>query len=478
MVVIIFLCAVVLVCAVRTVVFGMKRRTFSADTLKAAALDPKDLERLRKLVRIKSVSHQNPEDRDLAEFRKIKGWITGEYPRLARTCELHFESPLCCYLIWKGSNPSLKPGLFCAHYDVVGTEGQRWTMDPFGGDLFDGYVWGRGTLDTKCTMAGMLCAAEALIGEGFVPERTLYFAFGGDEEQTGNEGAGTLSRIFEEKGLFFDYVLDEGSIVAKDMIPGMPAHIALIGIAEKGIAKFRLKTACTGGHAAHPPRVTAAGRLARALYRLERKKAPLGLTKEVRLFLEGLAPYGSLALRILFSNLWLFKPVILLFFSLKPKMAAVVRTTRSITVMRGSDKDNVLPQNAEAIINCRILPGDTVIRALETCRRVIKDRRVEVLADDPGSNFDPKRAGSLKYFKPLCAAVGAVFPYAPAVPHLVTATTDSKQYADISSEIYRFVPLVLDEEEVDRIHGSDERISLINYYRCIVFFKEALRSLS
>ena len=472
------LAVLVIICAARTLFFRMRRTSLSADTFSADGMDPEDLKRFRKLIRIRTVSHKDASRRDEAEFRKFPKYIKDEYPGIIKHLEFHQEGLYGCYLIWQGTDGSLKPGVFMAHFDVIGVENQHWTMEPFGGDMFDGCIWGRGTLDTKNTVSGILCAVDALLKEGYAPERTLYFVFGGDEELMGELGTGRMCEIFREKGMFFDFVLDEGSIVADGMVPGIKGKTALIGIGEKGFANFCIKTHGAGGHAAYPPRVTAGGRLARALYRLEKKKSPLRTTLELKKFLEGAAPYVPLASAVLFSNLWLFAPLITLILSLSPKSAALVRTTRSITIIRGGDADNVLPQNTEAVINCRLLPGDTVIRALERCKRVIRDPEVEIMVDKNGGAGDPRSAGSLKRYGILSEVIRNVFPDAVIAPNLVTASTDSKYFADISAEIYRFVPMVLTEEEVDRIHGSDERISVENFYRGIVFFKEAVRRLS
>jgi carboxypeptidase PM20D1 len=155
---------------------------------------------------------------------------------------------------WKGTEASLLPGLFVAHFDVVPTEGMgNWEHPPFSGHIDGDFIWGRGALDNKSQMMGMLESVEDLLRQNISPRRTLFFAFGHDEESGGDQGAGQIKSHFSDRDLKFEFILDEGGAMMKDVFPGTSAIFAFIGTAEKGYLDIGLSVRTVGGHSSVPP---------------------------------------------------------------------------------------------------------------------------------------------------------------------------------------------------------------------------------
>lgn len=437
------------------------------------------VERLSKLIQLKTVTCNDFSQVDMEEHRKIERFFKDNFPKVFKTLNMEKLNDFAYIFRWQGKNKGTKPVLFMAHFDVVPAQDAGWHKPPFSGEVSEGYIWGRGTLDTKSSLLGILEAAEKLLENDYTPENTIYFAFGGDEEIMGLRGAVNMVKYFQQQNISFEWILDEGSIIIKNMLTLTARPLALIGIAEKGFANVKLTARASAGHASMPPDHTAAGLIARAIYRLEKKPFPVHLTKTVKGFLKSLIPHVSFPLALVFSNLWLFAPVVKLIFAKSPTPAAMVRTTQAATVLKGSKKDNILPDIAEAVINVRILPGDTKTEVLKRMKRVIDDKSVAIAftdekdASNPVSESESKGSGYDKIKKTM----GKVYPEAIAVPFLVTATTDSRHYKVITDNIYRFVPMVLTGNDIKKIHGFNESISIENYNLIINFFTELMKTI-
>lgn len=330
-------------------------------------------ERLSRFVQIRTVSYEDPGRIERDQFEKVEPFLRAEFPLVFEHLTFAKINDLAYLFFWEGADPALKPGLLTAHFDVVPADEALWTRPPFDGAIEDDFLYGRGTLDTKCTLLGILEAAELLLQEGFTPRRSWYFAFGGDEELIGNRGAGEISRYLEEQNITCEFALDEGTVVADGLIEGINRPIALLGISEKGYASIKLTISGKGGHASSPPDTSTIGILADAVKALETKKSPPRLTPAVARFLQSLAPHSRGPRRFVYSNPAIFAPLIKKIMTGAPATAALVRTTRAATMLKGSDKDNVMPTSAEAVFNTRILPGDTVESTMEEFKKTIAD---------------------------------------------------------------------------------------------------------
>ena len=354
----------VVVIAVVLVVNTLRMSSLQIDADPVADIPMNEIaaaERLAAALRIQTISHENPDDFDGDPFLQFHMYLEETFPTVHSTLTWETVNEYSLLYRWEGSDPSLSPIALLAHIDVVpvepGTE-EGWTYGAYDGRIEDGFIWGRGALDMKNILVGTMEAVEMLLAEGVQPRRTIYLAFGHDEEVGGQNGAVAIAALLQSRGIRLDHVLDEGGAIADGLVPGIEGTVALVGIAEKGFANIRLVAHGEPGHASMPPEHTAAGLISRAVYRLENNPFPVHLTKTVRAFLKSLIPYVSYPLALVFSNLWLFAPVVKLIFKKNTKTAAMVRTTQAATILDGSKKDNILPDKAEAIINVRILPGE------------------------------------------------------------------------------------------------------------------------
>lgn len=442
------------------------------------------LEKLAAAVRIPTVSHYDDSLNDLENYRKFQDFLVAAFPLFHRTAERIVLSDYAVIYKWKGQNDEFSaefpPVLLAAHYDVVPADESKWSHRPFAAEISDGYLWGRGTLDTKNTLMASLEAAERLCEEGFVPQRTVFFAFGGDEEISGERGACRSADWFAGQSITFDWLWDEGAITADGIMPGIDRKLSLLGTAEKGQVNILLTAkSAGGGHAAMPPGLTATGRIARAVARIEARPFPLRWLKTTRTFFSRMACAGGPAYRIVLSNLWLTGGLIKFLMSKTPSTAAMFRTTCAPTMISGSSKENVLADEAIAVVNVRILPGDTVEKVIARLRKVIADDKVAVAVKNDNDADEPVFESSIKSegYGILEESILEVIPDSVVLPYLATTASDSRHYADCCRNIYRYAPMILNQAELDRIHSVDERISPENYGLGIKCYKTVMRKL-
>jgi carboxypeptidase PM20D1 len=343
-------------------------------------------QRLAQAVRFRTISWQEgAAQADVEASRQalvsFRDWIAATYPAFSAQASREIVSDYSLLYTWKGSDPSLAPYLLMSHMDVVpvapGSE-PDWTHPPFAGDIAEGYVWGRGTIDTKAGIIGQLEAAEALAREGFRPKRTVMFAFGHDEE-TGGQGNTRIAAMLAERGVRLEFVDDEGGVIATGAVPGIEGPVAVVGVAEKGYLTLQLTAHSPGGHSSLPLPIaqTAIGRLAHALGNIERAPFVGKIDGVSREFLQQLMPYMSFGQRLAIANLWLLEPVVVTSMSAAPASAAILRTTIAPTMVQGGVKENVLPPSATLTINFRVHPRDTTQSVLDHIRQAVNPRRFD-----------------------------------------------------------------------------------------------------
>lgn len=433
--------------------------------------------RLGRMIRIPTVSWTDCSKRDPSVFRRFQEELVTMYPRVHCTMVREVHGDFGLMYRWQGRNTGKKPVLFLAHYDVVPAEekgDETWEEPPFSGLVRGGYLWGRGTLDIKGQLAFLMETAERLAAGGWVPDRDIWFAFGGDEEIGGFEGARRMAAVFRERGIEFEFVMDEGGVISKDQmafLKGRPA--ALVGLAEKGFVTFKITATGDSGHSSMPVRAgTAVGRLARGVARLEKNPFGSRLDPVVANMLERFVPCVSTGLGLVFANIWLTRPLLKFFFSRNRATDSLIRTTQAVTVIYGGEQENVLPGEAVCLVNHRILPGDTIEMVRNRHGRTLKDDGLTI--EDAGNwpANDPISAGSTRDsgFKLIRDTLAATHPEAVVVPYLVNGSTDSKFYRTLTRQILRFCPLVLTPEDVASIHGVNERVSLENLDRGLQFY--------
>ena len=382
---------------------------------------------------------------------------------------------------WKGSDPSLLPMLLMGHQDVVpvedGTEG-KWTHAPFSGDIADGFVWGRGSLDDKMTIVGLLESVDLLLSKGFQPRRTIYLAFGQDEEIGSMEGAEMIGQLLKSRGVRLAFLEDEGGFLARGMIPGVKAPVAMIGTSEKGYLSLELTVETPGGHSSVPPKESSIGILAGAVRKVEQHPMPAHVHGPVGEFLEYAGGSSSFPMRAVYKNMWLFGPVMQKALESSPDSNATLRTTTAATIFQAGTKDNVMPSQARAVMNFRLLPGDTVASVTEYVRQTIADRRVIIhpLPGDPPAEPSARSPADSQNFKLLQKTLAQVYPEAVVAPFVFVGATDTKHYAYLTNDIYRFAPMVLESDDIGRIHGTNERIGVDSFVRMINFYRQLIRN--
>ncbi len=436
--------------------------------------------RLAGALRFLTISNQDRSRFDAKAFQAFHAYLEAVFPKVHTSLKKEVVNQYSLLYTWQGSEAGLWPALFMAHQDVVpvvpGTM-DEWVYPPFEGAIAEGYIWGRGALDVKSGMMGMLEAVEALLLDGFQPKRTVYFAFGHDEEVGGSQGAEKIAKLLESRNIRLEYVLDEGGFVVQGLIPGVSGPVALVGVAEKGYVSLELSVRGKGGHSSVPPKHTAVGILSKAVVLLEKNPFPSNMTYAAGLF-KYLSPELPFLQRLALANLWLFCPVVEQRMSRSPVMNAGIRTTTAATMFRGSVKDNILPTRAAAVVNFRIMPGESVDSVIDYVRKTIDDPQVQVQplgyhgGPSPVSDIHSKGYEALQK---TILQVGADKEMIVA-PYLVVGATDSRYFTGLSDNVYRFLMNRMAPDDLKRIHGTNERISIENYLQVVRFYYQLLRN--
>ena len=416
----------------------------------------------------------------LAPMRAFHAYLAQTFPRTYATLEHEIVPPANLLFRWAGTDSTLEPIVMMSHMDVVpveaGTE-SGWTHPPFSGDIADGFVWGRGSLDDKVGVLGALEAVEQLVARGHRPRRTVYLAFGDDEEVEGH-GAAAIVALLKSRGVHPLVAIDEGSAIVRGVIPNITRPVGLIGIAEKGHMSVRLAVQGAGGHSSMPPARTAVGVLARAIDRLETHPLPARLDGAVAGMLTELGREMPLSSRMAMANLWLTRPLVIRMLARAPATDATLRTTTAPTMIQGSPKENVLPIRAQAIVNFRIIPGETPKTVLEHVRRVVDDTTVSIALAEPPSPPSPVSSTTSAAYRTLARDIMALEPDAIVAPSLVLGATDARQYAGYARDVYRFLPMRIGPADLDRVHGTNERIGVHDYARGVAFTTLLISDLS
>lgn len=460
---------ILLVLVTRTFLFHSKQLTVSP--VEKIPVSDSAVQHLVDAVRIPTVSHQNDSLNHAENFIALHLLLEKKFPLAFANLQKENIPSNSLLLKWEGKNSSLKPLIFLSHLDVVPAEEQhsKWTHEPFSGDVDSVFIHGRGTLDDKCGVLGLLEAAEYLLGQNFIPQRTIYFAFGHDEE-VGGSGAKEMADWFSKKNIEAEFILDEGGSIVTDVIKEVNQPVALIGIAEKGYATIELSVDEASGHSSMPPPQTSIGILSSAIAKLEAHPFPARYDGGTKGLFDFIAPEMNLTNRLVFANAWLFRPVIKKILSGKNSTNAGIRTTTAATIFTAGEKENILPHHASAVINFRILPGETVDDVLAHVKNIIGDSRINITLNASGYNATSVSDMNSSGFDAISKSIREIFPSVFVAPYLVVGTTDARHYSNVSKNIFRFIPLVLSNEDLKRIHGINERIGTENYKDVIRFY--------
>ena len=374
---------------------------------------------------------------------------------------------------WQGRNHD-KPIVLMSHQDVVPAEGE-WIHEPFSGDIADGKVWGRGASDTKCSVFGFFQAVEELLKEGITPEQDIYLSSSCTEEWAG-DGCPKIVAELKRRGVKPWLVCDEGGGIITDPIGGVPGNFAMVGVFEKGKADVRFTAHSNGGHASAPKKGSPIARLAAFVNSVEthdpftKKMSP-----EVRSMFEELALYAGFPLKMVFSNLWLFGPVLQMAMpAISAQGAAMPKTTIAFTMQSGSDAYNVMPQEASLGANMRFIPHQGMNESLDLIRKRAEkyDLEMEVF-----HAVDVSKATDIhgEAFAFVTDRIKETFPELPVSPYVMTGATDVRFYQEITDNIVRFAPVIYGPEQMAGMHGLNENIEYNCLSGCVDFYKNMIR---
>ncbi len=437
------------------------------------------LEHLAEAVRIRTVSYEEAQRNHPGPFYDLHSFLRHTYPLTTQKhCTVEAVNDLSLLITWEGTDPDLDPIVLMAHMDTVpveeGTE-KAWDVDPFSGDIVEGELWGRGTLDDKGPLIAVMEAVEHLLGIGFEPNRTVMIAFGHDEEIGGIEGAAHTAALLRDRGVRPWFVLDEGGWVVDHAPPLTSEPVALVGTAEKGYLDLELTAVGESGHSSSPPRSTAIGKLSAAVRRLEENPLPARVEVMEPQF-KALGDRIDRRLRPFLTNLRVFGPLVSRVLGRQPQLDPSIRTTTAVTMIEGGVKPNVLPQRAWAVANFRILPGDTIASVTAHVERIVGP---DIAVEPHGRNRqEPSGFSSTESeaWLVLERSILETFPEAAVAPWIVYGATDSRYFRDFAGDVYGFNGFTGDGELLGRFHGTGERIRTSDAEQAVSFFCRLIRN--
>ena len=435
----------------------------------------KIIDDFRAMIRLKTISSDDPGKMDMAEFAAFRKLLVDRFPNIRAHADIREIPPTGILFRIRGESAEA-PSVLMAHYDVVPADQEGWTCDPFGAEIRGDRIYGRGTLDTKGTLCSIMEAADRALSQGWIPKNDLYLSFGGEEEVSG-ETTGNIVDTLEREGVLPAFVLDEGGAVIPEGLPGLKKKAAMVGIAEKGTANYMLTVRAKGGHASTPPRHTAIGKLAKAAVRLEENPFPARLSTSVRLMFREIAKEVPIYERPAFAHAELLEPAIKAAATvLGSSFNAMVRTTTAVVIFEGRSAFNVLPDRAAMGVNVRMLEGDTPESICEELKKKVRDPDVEVnlIAGTPPT---PVSEIDCAEWEMLKRVIRRVWKDVPVGPYQLNGGTDSRYYSEISDHVYKFTPMEMAAEERGTVHGANESVKIRNLLKTVQFYSILLEEL-
>jgi carboxypeptidase PM20D1 len=469
----VLLLVLIAIVLVKTILFSKEIPV--KQSLAVPALPDSAVVHMQEAVRIKTVSYGYDLPIDTAAFLRFRAFLESAYPLVHQKLQKQSFNQFSYLFKWEGKNPQLKPFVLMAHMDVVPVEPSSeklWSVDPFAGTLRHDTIYGRGVVDDKASLIGVLEATESLLKEGYQPERTIYLSFGHDEELSGHRGAQTIAAWFKQQKIHPEVVMDEGGEITREYFSSLKRPIALISIAEKGYMSFELSVKKDGGHSSMPDKETAIDILVHALYKLREKQMPYRITPAVKAFFEKIGPGLPFVQRMAIANQWLLEKPMVSELEKDKSANSLIRTTIVPTIIQTGIKDNVIPSLATATVNTRIIPGQSTDEVEAFFRERIKDERVSIKRiNQPIEDGPPASVNSLAY-KTAEDLIYKVMPDVIPVPFLVSGATDSRYFQTIADGVIKFEPGI----DLKGFHGIDERLPVSDLKRMVFFYQLLIKS--
>jgi carboxypeptidase PM20D1 len=487
----------IIIILIKTFTYPFKKTNTNTSSGWKMIKDDSAIQRLSGGLKIPSVSSGEMGEFNYSTFDTIKAYLKASYPLVYQNTEFAEVNTYGLVFRLKGSNPSLEPILFLSHTDVVppgeaevkdksenvfrpddkplpsvSEVAEDWDFGPFSGAVANGRIYGRGAIDMKGMLFSLMESLNNLIENKNVPQRDIYLAFGFDEEVGGQQGAAKIAEYFKSKNIQFDAVYDEGGLILeKGSVAGINSDIAVIGCAEKGFLSVKIKVKGLGGHASMPSMESAIGKAAVIMQRLEHNQMKPMITPLINEFFINIGGSMSFVKRMAISNQWLLKPVLLSQLTKNNSTNALVRTTTALTMMKGSDAPNVLSPEVEFVVNFRLLPGNTVKDVKAHIAAATKGFDVEIEEIDSVKEASAVSPTHTKAFKLMESAIKVIHPTAVVTPYLTVGATDAYKYQIVSKNIYRFMPIKINDAEKQSIHSTNEYLSIDNYMKMIHYFE-------
>ena len=481
--IIIVLIAIVLIVALPVVRMESIQNTYLPDAPTTSyELRESAPEILAQGLAFKTIS-QVPRMIDSAAFEGLFSHLAESFPIVFSRLEVDTVSTHTLWMKLKGTLDQPDNLLFISHLDVVPVDPKtlgEWEAEPFGGEIRDDYIYGRGALDDKASAFGILESLETLLSNGWNPKHNLYFCFGQDEEIGGKNGAGIAARMCREQGLKFRAIYDEAGTISIGSVPGLESvPVALIGIAEKGYISVEVNFEQAGGHSSMPENENAI--LSAAGFITSLNEDPIftpEFTEPLNGFITHLAPEMSLGMKWAFGMRPLTNSLLFNAYQKSSTGRALTTNTAVATMVGAGFKDNVVPSSSRVVCNTRILPGYSIEQIVNAYQSRATEFGGKVQwYNEYGSGPTPTSSTESEDFIALGQSVKKIFPEALISPYLTLGGTDSKNFEGLAQNTYRFLPIPLTKEDLPRIHGINERIHVEDYKRLCHFYLDLFQRL-
>lgn len=457
----------------------LKSRQISVAKAEKIRISDSAVQRFSEAIQIKTVSPEESADFDSLQFMRFNTYLKKNYPLTDSLLEHRVFNKFSHLFLWKGVQTEMKPVILMGHLDVVPVIQENlkfWKQPPFEGKIIRDTLWGRGSIDDKIGVVGILEAVEFLLGQNYRPARDMYIALGHDEEIGGNKGAEAIANYLIEKDVAAEFIMDEGGSITQGMIPGFEKDVALIGIAEKGSVSLELAVELEGGHSSMPGKETAIDVMSKAIAKLKSNPFPAGISKPIEGFVEFLGPEMPFFNRMAFANMGLFEPLILNSYEATSSGNALIRTTTAPTIFNSGVKDNIIPLSARATVNFRIISGSSIKEVMDHVKQTIDDERISV--KESGFNTEPSKVSSTEEFgfQTIHRTIAEIYPETIVSPYLVVGATDARHFNEISNNIYRFLPVRITKSNIKSFHGLNERIAIDEFENAIRFYIQLIKN--